>query len=194
MIKKIFICIIFSLFIFNISTVAYAERKELKPLKIEQQQAQKEYKYGTFEKNFNNPALNDEEDSFAEKLNTAHKKEQEPSLLRVFNSLIFVIVLIFIVGWIYAKLKKINPEQLFSGKFNKLDENNFKIVSSLQLGGGKSIHLIEINNKQLVVGTTSTSVNLLAQMDKNGDNKEIPQECIDKLFNNKTEDIKKLEE
>ena len=192
MIKKIFICIIFSIFIFNISTVAYAERKELKPLKVEQQQAKKEYKYGTFEKNFNNPALNDEEDSFAEKLNTSHKKE--PSVLDVFTSLIFVIILIFIVGWIYAKLKKINPEQLFSGKFNKLDENNFKIVSSLQLGGGKSIHLIEINDKQLVVGTTSTNVNLLAQMDKKGDNKEIPQECIDKLFNDKTDDIKKLEE
>ena len=92
------------------------------------------------------------------------------------------------------KVKRINPEQLLSGKFNKLSENNFKIVSSLQLGAGKAIYLIEINNKQLIVGTTSTNVNLLAQMDKIEDNKEIPQECIEKLFNDKTEDFKKLEE
>ncbi|MCQ2957434.1 MAG: flagellar biosynthetic protein FliO [Candidatus Gastranaerophilales bacterium] len=191
MIKKIFIFIIFTLFVFNFSSVAIAKQKELQPLKIEQN-VEKPYKYGSFEKTFDNPALdNNKETTFADKLNSGRK---EPSVLDVFNSLIFVIILILITGWIYMKVKRINPEQLLSGKFNKLSENNFKIVSSLQLGAGKSIYLIEINNKQLIVGTTSTNVNLLAQMDKAEDNKEIPKECIEKLFNDKTEEFKKLEE
>ena len=92
------------------------------------------------------------------------------------------------------KIKKINPEQLLSGKFNKLDDNNFKIISSLQLGAGKAIYLIEINDTQLIVGTTASNVNLLAKMDKTEKQEEIPKECIEKLFNSENEEFKNLEE
>ena len=134
----------------------------------------------------------DKKDDFSEILDEPQRKE--PTILDIFNALVFVILLILVTGWIYMKIKKINPEQLLSGKFSKLTENSFKIISSLQLGGGKAIYLIEINNKQLIIGTTSSSVNLLAQMDKSDKNNEIPQECIEKLFNDKTEEFKKLEE
>ncbi len=192
--KKFLICTILVLF-FSCSFV-YAknnndqQKPDIKPLKIEQNYKQN-YKYGTFDKTFKNSQM-DKKDDFSEILDEPQRKE--PTILDIFNALVFVILLILVTGWIYMKIKKINPEQLLSGKFSKLTENSFKIISSLQLGGGKAIYLIEINNKQLIIGTTSSSVNLLAQMDKSDKNNEIPQECIEKLFNDKTEEFKKLEE
>ena len=191
MIKKIFIVIFMLLICCSMAFAKIDSKKpDLKPLKLEQN-SQKEYKYGTFDKTFKD-APSEQSESFSNIIDDHPRKE--PSIMRIFNSLIFVILLIFATGWIYMKIKKINPEQLLSGKFTKLSENNFKIVSSLQLGAGKAIYLIEINEKQLIVGTTSSSVNLLAQMDKTDKNAEIPKECIEKLFNDKTEEFKKLDE
>lgn len=192
MLKKIFITFLFILFVS--STFTCFNNVEAKPvvqsLKVEQD-SKKAYTYGNLEKEFSK-SDSKENENFANVLDEADK--HEPSILKIFNSLIFVILLILLTGWVYMKIKKINPEQLLSGKFNKLGENNFKIISSLQLGAGKSIYLIEINNKQLIVGTTASSVNLLAQMDKQEDNAEIPKEYISKLFDNSTEEFKKLDE
>ena len=193
MLKKIFFTFIFVFFLFT--SCCYAQDSDdsatLKPLKVEQN-LKKEYKYGEFDKTFSQ-GEKQAKTEFADILNKTEDKK-EPSVLDVFNSLIFVIMLILLTGWIYMKIKKINPEQLLSGKFNKLNENTFKIVSSLQLGAGKAIYLIEINNKQLIVGTTSSSVNLLAQIDKQADDKISANENIEKLFIDKTEEFKKLEE
>ena len=192
MLKKIILTFVFILFIAG--TFACFNSVDAKPavqsLKVEQD-SKKAYTYGNLEKEFSKSASNDNE-SFSNVLNEADK--HEPSILKIFNSLVFVILLIFLTGWVYMKIKKINPEQLLSGKFNKLSDNNFKIISSLQLGAGKSIYLIEINGKQLIVGTTASSVNLLAQMDKQEDNTEVPKEYISKLFENSSEEFKKLDE
>lgn len=178
----LFSIVIFLLCGFCISSFStYAS--DMKALKIEQSR----HEYGTLQKKFKNPQFNKEE-NFSSVINTEEKRK-EPSIFRIFNSLIFVIFLILLTGWIYMKMKKINPEQLLSGKFNKLNENNFKIISSMQLGAGKAIYLIEINNKQLIIGTTASSVNLLAKMDKVETQNEIPKECIEKLFDNNLEDI-----
>ena len=194
MIKRILCCfiVVFALifsFLLNANS-AFASSVDVKPLKMEQN-LKKDYTYGNFDKTFQN-----DKENASEEFNGILEKQQdrkEPTVLDVFNSLIFVIMLILLTGWIYMKIKRINPEQLLSGKFNKLGENTFKIVSSLQLGAGKAIYLIEINEKQLIVGTTSNSVNLLAKMEKNEKTSEIPQECIEKLFDDKN-DFKKLEE
>jgi len=192
MLKKIFITFVFILFVSSsfICTDTVSAKPDVQPLKLEQD-SKKAYTYGNLEKEFTKPATK-ENDDFSNVLNDNDR--HEPSILKIFNSLVFVILLILITGWAYMKIKKINPEQLLSGKFNKLDENNFKIISSLQLGAGKSIYLIEINNKQLIVGTTASNVNLLAQMDKQENNAEIPKEYISKLFEDSSEEFKKLDE
>ena len=41
--------------------------------------------------------------------------------------------------------------------------NRFKIISSTSLGQGKSIHLVEIKGKQLVIGCTNNSINILTE-------------------------------
>ena len=174
---------------FGISSNAFsAEVSTQQALLLEEKSA----KYGAFEKDYKNAKLEDKNSDFSEILKKDDRKE--PSVLDVFNALIFVIFLILLTGWIFMKVKKINPEQLLSGKFNKLSENNFKIVSSLQLGAGKAIYLIEINDTQLIVGTTASNVNLLAKMDKTEKQEEIPKECIEKLFNSENEEFKNLEE
>ena len=131
MLKKILFTFVFVFVVFT--SCCYAQGSDasatLKPLKVEQN-LKKEYKYGEFDKTF---AQGDKQQKteFSDILNKTEDKK-EPSVLDVFNSLIFVIMLILLTGWIYMKIKKINPEQLLSGKFNKLNENTFKIVSSLQ--------------------------------------------------------------
>lgn len=189
MIKKIVITFLFVILFSGFAAFVAAEPKAntLKPLKIEQNS-----KYGNFDKNISQDELKAQGD-FGQIL-AKEPDKKEPSIMDVLKSLLFVVFLILLTGWIYMKIKKINPEQLLSGKFNKLDKNTFKIVSSLQLGGGKAIYLIEINDKQLIVGTTASSVNLLAQMDKNEKTDEIPEKYIEKLFTQKEDNIKNMEE
>ena len=67
----------------------------------------------------------------------------------------------------------------------------------MSLGGGKNIYLIEINSTQLIVGTTPQNVTLLSQINKTENHhidKQVSQECLEKLFQDKTEEFKKLEE
>jgi len=192
MIKK-FLFLFIAFFIFC-QPATFAEENNqntnIKPLKIEQ--IDKNYNYGNFEKTFS-AEKNYSKSDFPEILDKKQDKK-EPTIMDIFSSLIFVILLICLTGWVYMKFKKINPEQLLSGKFNKLSENTFKIISSLQLGTGKAIYLIEINDQQLIVGTTATNVNLLAKIDKQNKKSEIPQETIEKLLHKEDEKFKKLDE
>jgi flagellar biogenesis protein FliO len=93
-----------------------------------------------------------------------------PSFFNLISSLAIVIMLILITGWIYSKLSRINAENLFSGKLSQLKDNTFKIISTVQLGPNKTLHLIEINNKQLIIGCTQDKINLITEMNKDADN------------------------
>lgn len=84
--------------------------------------------------------------------------------LRAFFSLSIVLLLIFIFAWIYARVKGINPTAILTGKFSEKDLNRFNVLSTSTLGQGKDIHLVEINGKQLVIGSTANSINLLTEI------------------------------
>jgi flagellar biogenesis protein FliO len=85
-------------------------------------------------------------------------------------------LLIFIFAWVYAKVKGINPTAILTGKFSEKDLNTFNVLSSSTLGQGKDIHLVEINGKQLVIGSTTSNINLLT---------EISPEDVEKLKDKK---------
>jgi len=85
-------------------------------------------------------------------------------VVRPFLSLAIVLVLMFIFAWLYNKLRGINPNALFSGKFSDMDVNKFTVLASSSLGQGKIIHLVEINGKQLVVGSTNNNISLLTEI------------------------------
>lgn len=84
--------------------------------------------------------------------------------LRSLTGLSVVLLLIFVFAWLYAKFKGINPSAILTGKFSEKDLNRFNILSTSTLGQGKDIHLVEINGKQLVIGSTASNVNLLTEI------------------------------
>jgi len=99
-------------------------------------------------------------------------KDNENSFLKTFSSLSIVLLLIFIFAWVYARVKGINPTAILTGNFSEKNLNKFNVLSTSTLGQGKDIHLVEINGKQLVIGSTNNNINLLT---------EIPPEEIEKL-------------
>ena len=99
-------------------------------------------------------------------------KETGNDFLRAISSLFVVLLLILAFAWVYARVKGINPTAILTGKFSEKDLNKFNVLSTSTLGQGKDIHLVEINGKQLVIGSTNNNINLLT---------EIPSEEIEKL-------------
>lgn len=90
---------------------------------------------------------------------------ETPSLFNLVASLLIVIVMIYIVGWIYMKLSHINSKQLF--KQQDLPLNKPKLISGITLGQNRNLHVVELNNKYLVLGVTPNSINLIKEFDKN---------------------------
>lgn len=110
--------------------------------------------------------------SYIETLNKSLDKTKEIKpvethtdyVVRPVLSLLIVIGLIFLFAMLYNKLRGINPNSLLSGKLQGMDINKFKVLATSALGQGKLIHLVEINGKQLVVGSTNNSINLLTEI------------------------------
>ncbi len=96
-----------------------------------------------------------------ESLNT---DKQGPNLITLTGSLFFVIFLILIFGWLYAKFQRINLNKVFEGKFETTDTDSLKILSTVSLGQGKTVHLMEVNGKKFVIGSTNNNINLIADL------------------------------
>jgi len=113
----------------------------------------------------------------------SNKPDKGYNFLSVLSSLFFVILLVIIFGWFYAKLKNVDPASLLAGKFSDKYPNKFNILSTATLGQGKNIHLIEINGKYLVIGSTINNISLLTELSSD-------KICI----NNEMKDLERLEE
>lgn len=93
-------------------------------------------------------------------------KAAEPSLLNVFGSLILVLGLILGVFWLYSRLKGIDTSGILGMKLGDRNTYKFNLLSSIALGQGKNIHVVEVNGKRLVIGSTSNNINLLTEIEK----------------------------
>ncbi len=83
--------------------------------------------------------------------------------LRVFSVLLALIALVYFILLI---LKKFTP-------LKELGEGQIQILSSRQLRGDGSLHLIEVGNQVFLVGAGSSSVNLISEI--------TDQESLDKI-------------
>lgn len=79
-------------------------------------------------------------------------------------ALIVVIPLIFITIFL-IKMFSNSGDSLGLKALSSMGANKFKIISSTSLGQGRSIHLVEIKGRQLVIGCSGNSVNLLTEFD-----------------------------
>ena len=98
----------------------------------------------------------------------------EPSIISVVLSLLFVILLIYITGIIYAKLNKLGFNTMKKQQ-GDLAKSRVAVVSTTQLGGNKSLHVVELDGKRMLIGASSGTIQLikdLGNVTKEGEEEE----------------------
>ena len=94
----------------------------------------------------------------------------EPNITSAVVSLLIVVCLIYITGIIYTKLSKLGLNTV-KREFKNENDTNITILSTRQLGNNKTIHVIEIAGKRLLIGATQTSIQLLDVLSDKSDSR-----------------------
>lgn len=87
----------------------------------------------------------------------------EPNIMNIAFALIFVICLIYITGLIYSKLNIIGAKTV-KDQLKDHDLSTAFVLSTTQLGQNKSLHIIDVLNKKLLIGVTPNSINLIKDL------------------------------
>ena len=87
---------------------------------------------------------------------------QEPNFISVVFSLIFVILLIYATGIIYAKLNNTGFKTL--KKMSESDDSKVSVISTTPLGSNKTLHVVELNGKRMLIGASTNSIDLLKDL------------------------------
>ena len=95
--------------------------------------------------------------------NITHSVGQEPSLISVVFSLLFVILLIYATGIIYAKLNKVGFKAL-KKHAGAGDDSRISVISTTPLGSNKSLHIVELDGKRMLLGASSNSIELIKDL------------------------------
>lgn len=90
-----------------------------------------------------------------------------PGISHIILSTALMVAFIYIMAIAYHKLSAFNNKRFSNMNDKILNLNKLKLVNSMSLGANKSLHVVEINNKFLVLGSTPASINLLKEFDKN---------------------------
>lgn len=88
-------------------------------------------------------------------------------VITVFTYIKVILILAFVIAIILLSvklLKKLSPQLNRTG-----DGNAIKIISSTWLGPKKSLYLIKIASKYLLIGVTENNINLLREIDDQQD-------------------------
>ena len=87
----------------------------------------------------------------------------EPNVLSIIFALGFVVFLIYITGLIYSKLNVVGAKAV-KEQFKNYDLTKAVVLSTTQIGQGKNLHVIELNNKHYLIGATQNSINLIKDL------------------------------
>lgn len=108
-----------------------------------------------------------------------------PSAIWIFVRMIIVLILVIIVIYFIFKLMKKN--------ISPGDDNDpfLRKVSSVNIGTGKSVQVVTLQEKAYIIGVSDNSINLLGTID--GKNSEDDQEFINalNLYADKQENVKR---
>ena len=88
---------------------------------------------------------------------------QEPNILSVVLSLIFVILLIYATGIIYAKLNKVGYKTL-KKQIADSDNSRVSVISTTPLGNNKTLHVVELDGKRMLIGASNNSIDLIKDL------------------------------
>lgn len=88
---------------------------------------------------------------------------QEPNFMSVIFSLVFVILLIYATGIIYTKLNKAGLKTL-KRHMGDTDDSRVTVVSTTPLGNNKTLHVVELDGKRMLLGASANSIELIKDL------------------------------
>lgn len=88
---------------------------------------------------------------------------QEPNLVSIIFSLIFVVLLIYATGIIYAKLNKLGLVTL-KKQMGENANSHVSVISTTPLGNNKSLHVVELDGKRMLIGASVNSIHLIKDL------------------------------
>ncbi len=96
-------------------------------------------------------------------LGGAQSVGSEPSIISVVLSLAFVILLIYLTGIVYAKLNKVGFKTMKKQQ-GELAKSQVSVVSTTQLGNNKTLHVVELDGKRMLIGASSGAIQLIKDL------------------------------
>lgn len=116
---------------------------------------------------------------FPTSIRSALKHSTDVNYVSVIIALGVVIMLIYITGIVYAKLNVIGHNAV-KKQYKGLDNERIFIHSTTQIGNNKTLHVIEIAGKKLLIGATNESINLIKDLDDNSTS--VSQDDVKSIF------------
>jgi len=96
----------------------------------------------------------------------------EPTIISVVLSLAFVILLIYATGIIYTKLNKSGLKLMQKQKGMDLARSQATVISTTQLGNSKTLHVVELDGKRMLIGASTASIQLIKDLGTFSENVE----------------------
>lgn len=87
----------------------------------------------------------------------------EPNIISVILSLLFVILLVYLTGIIYTKLNRIGFKTL-KRQQGDLARSQVAVISTTQLGNNKTLHVVELDGKRMLIGASSSAIQLIKDL------------------------------
>lgn len=88
---------------------------------------------------------------------------QEPNFLSMIFSLVFVVLLIYATGIVYAKLNKFG-ERTLKRQVGDGSDSKVSVISTTPLGSNKTLHVVELGGKRMLIGASSNSIHLIKDL------------------------------
>ena len=88
---------------------------------------------------------------------------QEPNFVSMILSLVFVILLIYATGILYTKLNKFGLKTM-KRQMGDNSASRVSVLSTTPLGANKSLHVVELDGKRMLIGASVNSIHLIKDL------------------------------
>lgn len=133
-------------------------------------------------------------ESITSNIKHALKHTAHSNYFSVVIALGVVIMLIYITALIYAKLDAANTKAI-KKQYGDISDSKLIILSNTPIGNNKSLLVVELAGKKMLIGVTNESINLIKDMNENSNiNADIPKDVLfDKMTTEKTKKEENIE-
>ena len=108
------------------------------------------------------------------------KHSYDANYFSVVISLGVVILLIYITGIIYAKLNVFGHNTMKKQYIN-LEDTKLLILSTTPIGNNKSLMVVELAGKKMLIGVTNENISLIKDLDEKDNNKNKDSRKIENI-------------